>query len=120
VVTDAEVADLDHDGSPELYVQVRTTDARAQGTLLAVAANRRRSLSDIHLPALADGAPVLRQGYRGQDQFALGEGRLLRRFPVYLDGDADGQPAGGVRQIQYRLVQGEASWQLVVDRLLAF
>jgi len=36
VATDAEVADLHHDGSPELCVQLHATDAQAQGTLLAV------------------------------------------------------------------------------------
>jgi hypothetical protein len=115
-VKDAEVADLDVDQSPEIYVYL-TSDTG--DSLVALSANKRKSLSDIYLPPLDEtqGATV---GYRGRDAFAVGEGRLLRRFPIYRDGDSDTEPTGGMRQLQYRLEPGEAGWRLVVDQVLAY
>ncbi|MFN0186011.1 MAG: PliI family lysozyme inhibitor of I-type lysozyme [Aquabacterium sp.] len=119
LVVGAEVADLDADGSPELYVYVSSAGSGSHGSLVALAANRRRSLSDIVLPPL-EAHPGAASGYQGHDQFAVGENRLLRRFPVYKGGDANASPSGGVRQLQYRLVKGEATWQLRVERVVAY
>ena len=115
-VKDAEVADLNVDQSPEIYVYL-TSDGG--DSLVALSANKRKSLSDIYLPPL-DETPGAAVGYRGRDAFAVGEGRLLRRFPIYQDGDADTDPTGGMRQLQYRLEPGEAGWRLVVDQVLAY
>jgi hypothetical protein len=116
-VTGAEVADLNVDGSPEVYVYVTLNGAGAHGTVVAYSANRRRSLSDIHLPELPAEAA---RGYQGHDEFAVVESVLARRFPVYPVGDADAKPTASLRQLQYRLVPGEASWQLKLDRVTEF
>lgn len=118
-VVGIELADLNADGSPELYVYLRSAGSGSYGSLVAYSANRRRSLSEIALPALAD-TPGADKGYRGHDQFAVVESRLVRRFPVYKDGDTNAAPTGGVRQLQYRLLPGEALWQLVVDRVVEY
>lgn len=118
-ITRAEVADLDADGSPEVYVVVRSAGSGSYGTLVAFSANRRKSLSEIYLPPVSDDAQAA-QGYRGHDDFAVVEGRLVRRFPVYKDGDIQAQPSGGVRQMQYRLTRGEANWQLRLDRVVEY
>lgn len=116
-VVNAEFVDLDGDGAPELFVMLRGDGPRAPGLLLAVATNRQRSLSDITLPELT---PEQARGWRGGDEFATVEKRLVQRFRVYRDGDADGAPSGGWRQLQYRLVPGEASWELRLDRMTEF
>jgi hypothetical protein len=118
-VVGAEVADLDADGSPELYVYVSAAGSGSYGSLVAYAANQRRSLSEIVLPPLTD-MPGADKGYMGHDQFAVVENRLVRRFPVYRDGDTNAAPSGGVRQLQYKLQRGEAAWRLVVDRVTEF
>jgi hypothetical protein len=118
-VDGVELADLDADGSPELYVYVRSAGSGSYGSLVAYAANKRRSLSEIILPPLAD-TPGADKGYMGHDQFAVVENRLARRFPVYRDGDTNAAPSGGVRQLQYRLQRGEAGWRLVVDRMVEY
>lgn len=118
-VIGAELADLNADGSPELYVYLRSAGSGSYGSLVAYSANRRRSLSEIALPALAD-TPGADKGYMGHDQFAVVEIRLVRRFPVYKDGDTNATPTGGMRQLQYKLVPGEALWQLVVDRVVEY
>lgn len=51
-------------------------------------------------------------GYMGHDQFQIIETSLARRFPIYKDGDSNHKPTGGTRQLQYKLVAGEASWKL--------
>lgn len=116
-VVNAELLDLDGDGAPELFVMLRGDGPRAPGHLLAVATNRRRSLSDINLPELT---PEQARGWRGGDEFATVERSLVRRFRLYREGDADGAPSGGWRQLQYRLVPGEASWQLRLERATDF
>jgi hypothetical protein len=118
-VSDAELADLDADGAPELYVYIQSAGSGSYGSLLAFDTNRRRSLSEITLPPLTD-APGADKGYMGHDQFAVVEGTLVRRFPVYRDGDTNAAPSGGMRQLQYKLKAGETGKRLVVDRLVEY
>lgn len=119
IVTGAEAADLDRDGSPEIYVYVTSAGSGSYGSLVAYAANRRKSLSEIYLPPLADDR-VNGRGYMGHDAFATAEGRLVRRFPIYGEGDANARPTGGTRQLQYRLVPGEAGWMLQPESAVEF
>ena len=118
IVTGAEVADLDADGSPEVYVFVQSAGSGAYGSLVAFAANKRKSLSGIFLPPVAE-HPEAGQGYMGHDQFSLSSTRLVRRFPVYRAGDPNAAPTGGMREVRYRLVPGEAGWLLRVDAVVA-
>ncbi|MFY7939284.1 MAG: hypothetical protein ACOVOX_00100 [Burkholderiaceae bacterium] len=118
-VVGAEVADLNVDRSPELYVYVRGPVPQQRGALLAFSANNRQSLSFVTLPELAEhqGATV---GYQGHDAMAVVENRFMRRFPIYgQDGDA-AQPTGCMRQLQYKLTKGEASWVLQLDRMIEY
>jgi hypothetical protein len=118
-VTGAEVADLNADGSPEIYVYVTSAGSGSYGSLVAYSANRLKSLSEIYLPPITQDQDVS-NGYMGHDEFAVLEGVLGRRFPVYRDGDTNANPTGGMRQLQYKLVPGEASWTLKVDRVMEF
>lgn len=98
-VVGADVADLDADGSPEIYVHA---GGSGRATLIAYATNRRTSLDDIYLPALEDasGAAV---GFVGPERFEIVGTSLLRRFPV---------EGGKTRQLRYRLHASEAGWRL--------
>lgn len=115
----AEVADLNSDGSPEIYIYITSADNTSRSSLVAYSANRRKSLSAVYLPAEAN-ALTRTHGYRGHDEFAVVENTLVRRFPVYKDSDADSAPTGGTRQFQYKLKQGEASWVLELDRVVSY
>ncbi|MFZ4859116.1 MAG: PliI family lysozyme inhibitor of I-type lysozyme [Desulfuromonadaceae bacterium] len=119
IVTGAEVADINADGSPEIYVYAISAGSGSYGSLIAYSANRRASLSEIYLPPLAEDR-VLSTGYMGHDQFAVLEGVLGRRFPVYLNTDSNAKPTGGMRQLQYKLVPGEAGWVLRLDRTVEY
>jgi hypothetical protein len=116
-VTLAEVADLNADGSPEIYVYVTSAGSGSYGSLVAYAVNRGKSMSEIFLPPLQDD-PKASKGYMGHDEFRVVENTLVRRFPVYGDKDANSQPTGGTRQVQYKLKAGEAGWILRPDRVV--
>ena len=112
-----ELADLDANGWPELYVYVSSAGSGSYGSLVAYAVNNGKSMTSIYLPPMS---AEVSAGYQGHDEFAVVENRLARRFPVYLAGDINAQPSGGMRQLQYALIAGEAGWQLVVDRVVEF
>ena len=118
-ITNVEVEDLDANGYPEIYFYVNSAGSGSYGSLIAYASNRNRSLSEIYLPSLEDD-PEVSRGYMGHDEFAVGEGALLRRFPVYREGDSNAQPSGGSRQIQYKQEAGEAGWVLRRDRVIEY
>ena len=118
-VTGAEVADLNVDGSPELYVYVNSAGSGSYGSLVAYAANKLKSLSEIYLPPLTDDKEASR-GYMGHDEFRVVENVLARRFPVYRNQDSNAQPTGGSRQVQYKLVPGEAGWILRPDKTIDY
>ncbi len=110
-VTGAEVADINVDGSPEIYVYVNSAGSGSYGSLVAYSANNKKSLSGIYLAPLEDDKKNS-VGYMGHDEFTIIENSFTRRFPVYNEGDANCCPKGGTRQLQYKLVPGEATWQL--------
>ena len=116
IVTGAEVADLNVDGSPEVYVYVRSPADDATGSVVGYVANNRKSLSMAYLPPLTE-TPDAAKGYRGHDEFAVLEGVLGRRFPIH---DERGAPTGKLRQLQYKLTAGEAGWILALDTSTEF
>lgn len=110
IVLGAEIADLDIDQAPEIYVYVREPGEDAKMSLVAFASNRNRSLSEIALPPLED-IPGATLGYGGHDAMAVVESTFARRFPI---------DSGRYRQIQYHLAKGEAGWILKFDRMDEF
>lgn len=113
IVTGADVGDIDTDGSPEIYVYVRARKDGAPGSLVAFSTSKKKSMSQITVPQLT---PKQAKGYRGGDEFALVENAIARRFPIHNDD----KPTAKMRQLQYKLRPGEASWVLKVDRAIEF
>ena len=111
IVTDVKSADLNGDGSPELYIFVSGAGSGSYGDVVAFAVNRKKSMSRIHFPEV-DPNDKSFQGYMGHDEFRIEKGYLVRRFPLYRTDDPNCCPGGGHREIYYRLVPGEAMWQL--------
>ena len=118
-VTGAEVADLNIDISPEIYVYVSTVDPDQHGSVIAYGANRKKSLSQIFLPSLSEDKKNSK-GYRGHDEFAVVENTFVRRFPIYPDDPTKSEPTGKMRQLQYKLVAGEAGWILKPNKVFEF
>ena len=119
IVIGAEVADLNADQSPEIYIYVREPVPQARGSLVAYSANRKKSLSEIYLPPLADNKAAT-AGYNGHDEMAVVEGIIARRFPISGKGSDSSSPSGKTRQLQYKLVAGEAGWVLKLDKMVEF
>ena len=115
----AEVADLDVNGWPEIYIYISSVGSGSYGSLVAYAVNAGKSVSPIYLPPIADN-DAANEGYMGHDEFAVVETTLVRRFPVYKPGDSNSEPTGGMRQLQYKLIAGEAGWRLKIDRLVEY
>ena len=118
-VSGAEIDDLDANGFPEIYIYVTSAGSGSYGSLVGYAVNRGKSVSPIYLPPVSD-SPALSQGYRGHDEFAVVEGTLIQRFPIYRDLDTNARPTGKIRQLQYKLKAGEAGWVLRLDRSMEF
>lgn len=119
IIRNVEIEDLNADSYPEIYVYITSAGSGSYGSLIAYASNRNKSLSEIYLPSIED-TPEISRGYMGHDEFFVGEGAFVRRFPVYRDGDINAEPSGGTRQIQYKLEAGEAGWVLRQDRVVEF
>lgn len=116
VVTGADIGDINVDKSPEIYIYVKVKD---NTSLIAYSANKRKSLSEIYLPPFTDDHKIAK-GFRGGSEIALVENVVAQRFPIYKDGDSDGKPTGGTRQLQYKLKAGEAGWLLKLDKTVEY
>ena len=117
LVTKAEIADLNGDGVPELFITTTSPGSGSYGKAYAWASNGKKSLTEIFItpPQEKD-----LSGYMGHDEFAVIENSFARRFPVYKPGDSNAHPTGGWRQFQYKLVPGEAGWVLRIKRVDSF
>ncbi|MEH6568700.1 MAG: PliI family lysozyme inhibitor of I-type lysozyme [Halioglobus sp.] len=110
----AQIADLDGNGWPEIYVFITSAGSGGYGSLIAYGVNNGKSVSPIYLPPMDD-TPEALEGYMGHDKFSVLNNCLIRRFPVYTQTDTNAAPSGGTRQLQYRLIPGEAGWLLQMD-----
>ncbi len=81
VVTGAEVADLNADGYPEIYIYTYFTGNGSYGDVVAYSANNKKSLSSVYLPPLSNDNKIS-SGYRGYDEFTIIENSLARHFPI--------------------------------------
>lgn len=105
------VGDLNIDGHPELYVFIYTNTPEKYGSLIAYSPNNGKSLSSIYLPKIEEDKK-LSFGYIGHDEMEIVESCLCRRFRI--------KDTNKTRQIQYKLVPGEAGWLLCLDKILEY
>ncbi len=76
-------------------------------------------MSIINMPNVAENKEAY-EGYMGHDQFANIESTFNQYFPIYKPGDTNAKPTGGMRQIHYKLIEGENLFQLVVDKIVEY
>ena len=118
-VSKAEIEDLNSDGSPEVLVYITSAGSGSYGSVIGYSVNDRKSMSQIYFPPISEN-PEISDGYMGHDQFAIIETTFAQRFPVYKEGDSNNDPTGGMRQVQYKLVDGEAGRIFKVDKVVEF
>jgi hypothetical protein len=115
-VTDAQLADLNADGFPELLIFTQSAGSGSYGNVIAYSVNGGKSMSRVNFPVTSEN-PKLKNGYMGHDNFSIIHSSLVQEFPVYKEGDANSNPTGGTRRVQYKLLNGEASRKFVVDKI---
>lgn len=116
-VVEAEVADLNEDGAPEILVYTASAGSGSYGNVIGYASNAKKSLAPITMPDLMEDKDVY-TGYKGHDEFSIVETRLARRFPVYQSGDTNNQPTGGFRLLYYGLERLESKWFFKLDEVV--
>lgn len=111
----AFLEDLDDNGFEEIYLITTSVGSGSYGNIYGYSSNSDKSVSPIYIPPIHENdlAPgALYEGYMGHDSIYLDKGKLMRQFPIYLEGDPNCCPTGGKATIAYKLVPGEATWQL--------
>ena len=107
----SEIADMNSDGNPEIYIYTNSLrNKKNYAELTAFSVNNGVSLSEIYLESLNENKKAL-ENFEGNDEFRVVETTLVRRFPI---------KGNKTKQIQYKLISGEASWQLKVDKILEY
>lgn len=118
-VLNAEIEDLDHDGFPELLIYTQSAGSGSYGQVIGFSPNKGKSISQINFPELNKGSKES-IGYMGHDSFSIVESSLSRRFPIYETSDNNVKATGKIRQLQYKLKNGEASKQFVLVGSMEF
>lgn len=118
-VVNAEIGDLNIDGYPEVLVYLTSDGSGSYGKLIGYSVNNGKSVSQVYLPDISENNEV-NKGYMGHDEMAIVENTFCQRFPIYEEGDSNANPTGKTRQIQYKMVDGEAGRILQIDKVVEF
>ncbi len=107
-VLGAEVADLDHNRFPELYIFTQATGSGSFGFVQGwqFLPQRRAAVTIVGWERPAP-------GYMGHDSLWTENGVLCRRFPRYNPGDANAYPTGGTQTARYQLVPDGQNYRMV-------
>jgi hypothetical protein len=98
-IVDVYNSDMDLDGNPEILIQAKGKDTTNYTTIYAFEFSNGKA-QKLDFPRLTKSQ---RQGYRGNDNFYIKEGALIREFPIYNGSGKDAKPTGQKRQFQYGL-----------------
>lgn len=110
-VVNAEVADLDSNRFPELYIYSTSVGSGSFGRVYAWQFLPDRK-ADITLPNWRL-QPVT--GYMGHDSLWVERDILCRKYPVYRFGDANADPSGGYQMVRYKLQPAGVGYALVAE-----
>lgn len=108
-VNDAFIADLNKDGFPEIYWI--TILESGQKNLLGYGSNKNINLIPIYMPDIIEDRKW-GIGYRGDDEFKISGGYLLRSFPIFASNNPAISSSGEIRELKYRLVPAINGWLL--------
>ena len=112
-VTNAEIEDLKSDGFPEILIYTTSAGSGSYGNVIGYSVNNGKSLSKIYFPPVSDNSKA-NMGYMGHDEFNIVEKILTQTYKV---DDKNSNPTGNIRQIQYKLKDGESSRKFVVENI---
>ncbi|MGZ3778201.1 MAG: hypothetical protein ACXVI9_11725 [Mucilaginibacter sp.] len=98
-LVDVYNSDMDLDGNPEILIQARGTDSTNYATIYAFEFNGGKG-NKLDFPKLNKNQ---RKGYRGEDNFYINQGKLMREFPIYDGTGKDAKSTGAKRVFEYGL-----------------
>ncbi|OOQ59661.1 hypothetical protein [Mucilaginibacter pedocola] len=98
-ITDVYNADMDTDGNPEVLIQAKGKDTVNYAKIYAFEFSNSNA-NKLDFPRLNNSQ---RKGYRGNDNFYIKDGLLIREFPIYSSNDSLAKPTGAKRVLQYGL-----------------
>ncbi len=116
-IAKVSITDLNKDGFDEIFIITESAGSGSYATIYGFSSNKDKSVSDIIVPEISQSDRMegaIFYGYQGHDSIYFSENRLLRKFPIYKEGDKNCCPSGGDKTIQYVLKKGEAYWRLEV------
>jgi len=93
-IIDVFNTDMDLDGNPEIIIEAKGIDTNNYINVYAFEYTNGHA-EKLDFPHLTK---QQRQGYRGQDNFYVQDGKLMREFPLF---DANAKPNGQKRQLEY-------------------
>lgn len=102
-IVDVYNADMDMDGNPEILIQAKAADTTNYAVIYAFEFNGGKA-NKLDFPKLTKSQ---RQGYRGDDNFYIQDGKFMRQFPIYDGTGKDAKPTGQKRLLQYGLRNNE-------------
>ncbi|MCO5949015.1 hypothetical protein [Mucilaginibacter flavidus] len=103
VIVDSYNSDMDLDGNPEILIQAKGRDTINYTNIYAFEFSNSGARK-LDFPKLTKSQ---RAGYRGDDNFYIKEGKLVREFPIYDGNTKTAKPTGAKRQFEYGLRNNE-------------
>jgi hypothetical protein len=98
-INDVYNADMDTDGNPEILIQAKGKDT-INYTKIYAFEFKDNDANKLDFPKLSNSQ---KKGYRGDDNFYIKDGKLIREFPVYDGNTKEAKPTGQKRQLEYGL-----------------
>jgi|SRR5215216_5852708 len=104
-IIDVYNSDMDVDGNPEILIAVKSRDTiNRTGIYGFEYSNDNSKPNKLDFPKLNSSQ---RKGYRGEDNFYIRDGKLIREFPIYKGSGKDATSTGAKRQLEYGLSRNE-------------
>jgi hypothetical protein len=108
-VTNAEVADLDKNGFPELYIYSTNENSLGRVHAWQFLTERKAAITPVNWPLATDKA------YMGQDSLWIDRASLCRKYPAYQVVKGKKVATGGTHWVRYRLRPIGSSFALVAE-----
>jgi hypothetical protein len=100
-IIDVYNSDMDVDGNPEILIQAKSKDTTNYASIYAFEFNDNNNKANkLDFPKLTSSQ---RKGYRGNDNFYIRDGKLMREFPIFNGTGKEAKPSGAKRQLEYGL-----------------
>ena len=99
-IVDVYNSDMDVDGNPEILIQTKGKDTTNYTKIYAFEYGSDNKANKRDFPRLTSSQ---RDGYRGEDNFYISEGKFIREFPIYDGNTKEAKPTGAKRKLEYGL-----------------